>query len=125
MASELHGTALQNLDTWLSEALYHGLWDSTSNSLVPLICISMSSVINQGIFFSPHCNTKNTCLLDNICHSTVFVTPPGETHRADIQQVLSDPLHASYQAMQALKIYPEITLLEYYLHLRQIDYSEL
>ena len=125
MASELHGTALQNLDTWLSEALYHGLWDSTSNSLVPFICISMSSASNKGLFFSPHCNMKESLLLAQIWHSTIFGDFKTETHRADIQQVLSDPLQTSYQAMQTLKIYPEITLLEYYLHLRQIDYSEL
>lgn len=125
MASELHGTALQNLDTWLSEALYHGLWNSSSNSLVPFICFSMSSV-NEGMFFSPHYNIKETCLLAQICHDAIFYTDMAtKAHRADIQHVLSDPLQSSYQAMQTLKIYPEITLLEYYLSLRQIDYSEL
>ena len=43
----------------------------------------------------------------------------------DIHYVISNPHQASYQAMKSLNIDPKITLLEYYLHLRQIDYSAL
>ncbi|KJA20467.1 hypothetical protein HYPSUDRAFT_167002 [Hypholoma sublateritium FD-334 SS-4] len=127
MTSKLHDTALQNLDTWLSEALYHGLWDSTSNAFVPFICISMSPATHSRIFASPYCNMKETPILASTCHYSILndsIPGASEAYQADIQQVLSDPLQTSYQAMQTLKIYPEITLLGYYLHLRQIDYSE-
>lgn len=45
--------------------------------------------------------------------------------KLDVQHILSDPLRTSYQLMQTLKIYPEITLLEYYLNLRQMINSIL
>ena len=119
-AAELHNTALANLDTWLSQALYQGLCEYDSNALVPFICFAMSPGQKLDTLFSPYSAFGDQKIVDEINHIRHYISTD---FLLDTHYVISNPHQASYQAIKTLNIDLDITVLEYYLKLGK--YSEL
>jgi len=101
LAAALYGAAIQNLDTWISEVLRYGQWDSTTNIFIALMCVSVIPEVGIDAW-------------------NIYSIPKARSDWAngvlasELQHVVENPLRATFATIQTLTEIPEIVLLKFF-----------
>ena len=90
--------------------------------MVPLMCFSTSSGDRSEALFSVYFPFWNWRFYQNLNAVYEFISAEFVW---DIHYVISNPHQASYKTLKSLNIDPKITVLEYYLNLKEHEHSEV